>query len=64
MTCGHDKTIRLWNPHRDGLDASSDDALLVKTYEGRHGYDVQDVTMLACTIIVAVCLFNDGFVSP
>ncbi|KAF1330213.1 Mitogen-activated protein kinase organizer, partial [Globisporangium splendens] len=44
MTCGQDKTVRLWNPHRDGLDAQGD-ALLVKTYEGRHGYDVQDVAI-------------------
>lgn len=44
MTCGQDRTVRLWNPHRDGLEAAGD-ALLVKTYEGRHGYDVQDVAM-------------------
>lgn len=44
MTCGQDKTVRLWNPHRDGLETKGD-ALLVKTYEGRHGYDVQDVAM-------------------
>jgi hypothetical protein len=44
MTCGQDKTIRLWNPHRDGLDAKGE-GLLVKTYQGRHGYDVQDVAV-------------------
>ncbi|RLN71943.1 hypothetical protein BBJ28_00007506 [Nothophytophthora sp. Chile5] len=44
MTCGQDKTVRLWNPHRDGADAEGE-ALLVKTYEGRHGYDVQDVAI-------------------
>lgn len=46
MTCGQDKTVRLWNPHRDGLEAQGE-ALLLKTYEGRHGYDVRDVAMYA-----------------
>ncbi|GAB9463835.1 hypothetical protein Gpo141_00001281 [Globisporangium polare] len=44
MTCGQDRTVRLWNPHRDGLEAKGE-ALLIKTYEGRHGYDVQDVAI-------------------
>ncbi|TYZ58564.1 hypothetical protein PybrP1_007282 [[Pythium] brassicae (nom. inval.)] len=44
MTCGQDRSVRLWNPHRDGLVAPGE-ALLVKTYEGRHGYDVQDVAI-------------------
>lgn len=44
MTCGQDKSIRLWNPHRDGLDSKSE-GLLIKTYAGRHGYDVRDVSM-------------------
>ncbi|DBA03625.1 TPA: hypothetical protein N0F65_006804 [Lagenidium giganteum] len=44
MTCGVDKAIRLWNPHRDGVDVRGE-ALLIKTYQGRHGYDVQDVTI-------------------
>ena len=44
MTCGQDKTVKLWNPHRDGT-ATPNEALLVKTYQGRHGYDVRDVTM-------------------
>lgn len=44
MTCGQDRTIRLWNPHRDGVKAEGE-ALLIKTYQGRHGYDVLDVAM-------------------
>ncbi|CAI5720063.1 unnamed protein product [Hyaloperonospora brassicae] len=44
MTCGQDKTIKLWNPHRDSVEKPKE-ALLVKTYEGRHGYDVQDVAI-------------------
>ncbi|CAI5703465.1 unnamed protein product [Peronospora effusa] len=44
MTCGQDKTVKLWNPHRDGAEKPNE-ALLVKTYKGRHGYDVRDVTI-------------------
>ncbi|CAI5722248.1 unnamed protein product [Peronospora destructor] len=44
MTCGQDKTVKLWNPHRDEAEKPNE-ALLVKTYEGRHGYDVRDVTI-------------------
>lgn len=32
MTCGSDKTLRLWNPHK---------SLLIKTYMG-HGAEVLD----------------------
>ncbi|KAF1780120.1 FAD-linked oxidoreductase-like [Phytophthora cactorum] len=39
-----DKTVKLWNPHRGGVEKPNE-ALLVKSYEGRHGYDVQDVAM-------------------
>ena len=49
MTCGQDKTIKLWNPHRDSVEKPKE-ALLVKTYEGRHGYDVQDVAMYVVTV--------------
>ncbi|KRY16595.1 WD repeat domain-containing protein 83 [Trichinella patagoniensis] len=35
MTCGSDKTVKLWNPHR------GDSGLLLKTYAG-HGYEVLD----------------------
>ncbi|KAL6786084.1 hypothetical protein ACKKBG_A01335 [Auxenochlorella protothecoides x Auxenochlorella symbiontica] len=35
MSCGKDRTLRLWNPHTGRL---------VKTYTG-HGYDVRDVTV-------------------
>ncbi|KAG7380398.1 hypothetical protein PHYPSEUDO_007253 [Phytophthora pseudosyringae] len=52
MTCGQDKTVRLWNPHRDGAERPGE-ALLVKTYEGRHGYDVQDVAMYDAELLEA-----------
>ncbi|TMW63253.1 hypothetical protein Poli38472_002194 [Pythium oligandrum] len=54
MTCGQDKTIRLWNPHRDGLEQQGD-GLLIKTYQGRHGYDVQDVAIAADNSKFASC---------
>ncbi|KAF4319806.1 hypothetical protein G195_004769 [Phytophthora kernoviae 00238/432] len=44
MTCGQDKTVKLWNPHRSGVE-NDNKALLIKSYEGRHGYDVQDVAI-------------------
>ncbi|OQR90091.1 mitogen-activated protein kinase organizer [Thraustotheca clavata] len=44
MSCGNDRTIRLWNPHREGLDGP-DTAFLVKSYTGLHGYDVRDVAI-------------------
>lgn len=58
MTCGQDKTVRLWNPHRDGLE-NQGEALLLKTYEGRHGYDVRDVAMYVrdCDCLSAVALY-------
>lgn len=33
LTCGKDRTIRLWNPHR---------GILIKTYKS-HGREVRDV---------------------
>ena len=42
MTCGHDRTIRLWNPHRSGVERA-EEALLIKTYSGPHGKEVRDV---------------------
>lgn len=43
MTAGADRTVRLWNPTKDGDVAGQ--ALLIKTYEGPHGYEVLDVAM-------------------
>ncbi|OQR92414.1 mitogen-activated protein kinase organizer [Achlya hypogyna] len=44
MSCGNDRTIRLWNPHREGLDGP-ESAFLVKSYTGFHGYEVRDVAI-------------------
>ena len=43
MTCGQDRSIRLWNPHKS--DVVKDDCLLIKTYTGVHGYDIQDIAI-------------------
>lgn len=42
MTAGDDRTIRLWNPHKDSPDAAGK-ALLVKSYGGSHGYSILDI---------------------
>ncbi|RHY93546.1 hypothetical protein DYB35_000515, partial [Aphanomyces astaci] len=44
MSCGSDRTIRLWNPHREGTDGPTS-ALMIKTYKGLHGYEIRDVAI-------------------
>eukprot|EP00742_Colponemidia_sp_Colp-10_P011218 GILJ01012434.1.p1 GENE.GILJ01012434.1~~GILJ01012434.1.p1 ORF type:complete len:300 (+),score=22.48 GILJ01012434.1:74-973(+) len=36
MSGGHDKTLKLWNPHRGGL---------IKTYTGSHNHEILDVAI-------------------
>jgi mitogen-activated protein kinase organizer 1 len=43
MTCSDDRTVRLWNPHKDDPSGDSRNALLIKTYSGVHGYQIFDV---------------------
>lgn len=56
MTAGDDKTVRLWNPHKEDLrsqnqnavpvaSSSAPRALCVQTYSGVHGYKVLDVAI-------------------
>ena len=46
MTAGNDRTVRLWNPHRDSdLEATAGYALLIKTYAGVHSHAVHDIAM-------------------
>mmetsp|Transcript_16314 Transcript_16314/g.41484 ORF Transcript_16314/g.41484 Transcript_16314/m.41484 type:complete len:311 (-) Transcript_16314:19-951(-) len=45
LTCGKDRTLRLWNPHK---------GVLVKTYTG-HGYDVRDVAVNSDNSQLASC---------
>lgn len=68
MTCGHDKTIRLWNPNRSGPDTSSEasrrssknndfreSALEVKVYSGPHSHEVAQVAIAADNARFASC---------
>jgi len=44
MTCGFDKSLRLWNPFKS--EATSDsEALHIKEYSGVHGHEVVDVAI-------------------
>lgn len=45
LSCGKDRTIRLWNPHR---------GIAIKTYTG-HGYDVRDVAVVSDNSKFASC---------
>ncbi|DBB14623.1 hypothetical protein WJX82_010312 [Trebouxia sp. C0006] len=45
LTCGKDRTLRLWNPHR---------GVHIKTYAG-HGYDVRDVCVSTDNSKLASC---------
>jgi mitogen-activated protein kinase organizer 1 len=42
MTCGDDRSLRLWNPVKPG-QADNSKALLIKTYTGVHGYGILDL---------------------
>lgn len=45
MTCSDDRTIKLFNPHKPDPSKSATSALLIKKYEGAHGYSVLDVSI-------------------
>ncbi|CAN0300228.1 unnamed protein product [Ectocarpus sp. 12 AP-2014] len=54
LVAGQDRTVRLYNPHRADPDKEGttkagelEQALLVKSYAGPHGYEVLDVAVLA-----------------
>lgn len=40
MTGSDDRTIKLWNPHKSDPSKSDRSPLLIKTYDGAHGYAV------------------------
>jgi mitogen-activated protein kinase organizer 1 len=44
MTCSDDRSIKLFNPHKADPSKSTS-ALLIKTYEGAHGYSVLDASI-------------------
>uniref|UniRef100_A0A7S2W4U6 Mitogen-activated protein kinase organizer 1 n=1 Tax=Mucochytrium quahogii TaxID=96639 RepID=A0A7S2W4U6_9STRA len=50
LTCGEDRTVRLFNPTRSGegedqSDGTDETAFLVHTFQGPHGYRVLDVSV-------------------
>lgn len=47
VTCGSDKLVKLWNPHREG-------GKFLKTYSG-HGYEVLDVVASSDSGRLASC---------
>lgn len=63
ITCGHDKTLRLWNPHRSAPAAEGEaltpglveSALHVKEYAGQHGHEVTDVAIAHDNASFASC---------
>eukprot|EP00750_Incisomonas_marina_P005543 INCI14006.1.p1 GENE.INCI14006.1~~INCI14006.1.p1 ORF type:complete len:239 (+),score=23.40 INCI14006.1:258-974(+) len=54
LSCGQDGTLRLWNPHRPGLDGSHSGGLLVKAFGGMHQKGALDT---------AICRDNSKFAS-
>ena len=44
LTCSDDRTVKLWNPFRKS-PTSTDEALLINTYGGAHGYGVLDLVV-------------------
>lgn len=51
MTCGHDKTLRLWNPFRSEPENESH-ALHIKLYEGIHHHEVRMLLILSNYIYI------------
>lgn len=54
MTCGNDKTVRLWNPHKADpkeqtapIPLGLEPILAIKTYAGPHGHEIVDVAIAA-----------------
>jgi mitogen-activated protein kinase organizer 1 len=45
LSCSDDKTVRLWNPHKEDPRATPGSALQISAYEGVHGYGILDVAV-------------------
>ena len=50
MTGSNDRTIKLWNPNKndpscDNIVAMNNNPLLIKSYDGVHGYSVLDIAI-------------------
>jgi mitogen-activated protein kinase organizer 1 len=44
MTGSNDRTVKLWNPHKDDIQVANQ-GLLIKTYSGSHGYGILDLAI-------------------
>ena len=45
MTGSSDRSVQLWNPHRDDPSKDSSEALHIKSYTGHHGYPIHDIAI-------------------
>ena len=54
LSCGQDGALKLWNPHRPGIEGSGSGGLLVKTFGGMHQKGALDT---------AICDDNGKFAS-
>ena len=48
MTCGQDRTLKLWNPHKDITSC-------IQTYPEKHGYAILDFTISSDNAQFASC---------
>jgi mitogen-activated protein kinase organizer 1 len=45
MSVSNDRTVQLWNPHRDDPSKAPGQALHIKEYKGSHGYSIYDIAI-------------------
>jgi mitogen-activated protein kinase organizer 1 len=45
MTGSNDRTVKLWNPHKNDL-VNPQNGFLIQTYSGNHGYGVNDIAIM------------------
>ncbi|KAH8072226.1 hypothetical protein JL720_11268 [Aureococcus anophagefferens] len=57
VTCGADRSVKLWNPKRE---APTTGALLIKTYEGPHSKEVSSVAVADDSARIASVGGGDG----
>jgi mitogen-activated protein kinase organizer 1 len=55
MSASDDRTVRLWNPHKSDPSKREGEALVIKKYDGVHGYQILDVAIanVSCMKIIA-----------
>jgi mitogen-activated protein kinase organizer 1 len=45
MTGSDDRTIKLWNPHKYDPSSGQNSTLMIKSYDGAHGYSILDLAI-------------------